>query len=102
MVVGRVKVKNGQDADIVVGDHDNATIVPHGNTSAGPSGTGSYASGAQGSSSGPGLLNYGGNQAPPPAYGSGAPGDTFNTGVPIARNQSLPDGQYPPEKGQYR
>lgn len=104
MVVGRVKVKNGEDADIVVGGQDNTLLVPHDQkTSAGPSGSNqSYNPGQPSGTSGPGLLSYE-NSAQPPAYASGAQqtNNPFAAATP-SRDQNLPDGQYPSEKGQYR
>jgi hypothetical protein len=89
MVVGRVKVKGGQDADIVVGGHDNAVLMPHSDQKV-PGGPGASSEGFGPSQSGPGVVGYGGSSVPPP-YGSSV-GD---------ENMRGPN-EYPPEKTSYR
>jgi hypothetical protein len=93
MVVGRVKVKGGEDADIVVGGHDNAVLMPHGDRKepGGPGGPGSVSGGFGPSHSGPGLVGYGGSGVPPPSYGSSVAGDSVRG-----------PNDYPPEKTSYR
>jgi hypothetical protein len=90
MVVGRVKVKGGQDADIVVGGNENAVLMPHNDQKA-PGGPGSSTDGFGPSQSGPGVVGYGGSGVPPPSYASGV-GDGGARGP----------NDYPPEKTSYR
>jgi hypothetical protein len=90
MVVGRVKVKGGQDADIVVGGNDNAVLMPH-TDEKNPGGPGAPSDGFGPSYSGPGVAGYGGSAVPPPSYGSSVAGDSTRG-----------PNDYPPEKASYR
>jgi hypothetical protein len=93
MVVGRVKVKGGADADIVVGSSDQAQLRPHEDYK-NPNGPGAVPGPSSSSfgptPTGPGLLNYGSSSsAPPPTYGS-------REGQSLGGTNA--QGQYPPEK----
>lgn len=100
MVVGRVKINGGEDADIVVNSSNHTQIVPHGHgpvdekTPAGPGVyNDSFGPGQPGGPSGPGVVGYG--NAAPPSYGSGIGEPLGGQGL---QGQNLPGDKYPAEK----
>ncbi|KAF2435451.1 hypothetical protein EJ08DRAFT_580462 [Tothia fuscella] len=104
MVVGRVKVKNGEDADIVVGGNEQTQLRPHQDYKD-PNGPGASTSSFGPSATGPDQLNYGGSGSGsaagvPPAYGrtSSAPGAGEPPAYGARDGGASAQSHYPPEK----